>query len=47
MYRTERIFIVTALVIVGLGLLLALNRGVLSSDEGAPAALIWRVWVYI
>jgi hypothetical protein len=41
MHRTERIFILTALLFVGLGLTLAVSRGVVLQDQGQAAALLW------
>jgi len=41
MHRTERIFILTALLFVGLGLTLAVSRGVVLQDEGQATALLW------
>ena len=41
MQRTERIFILTALLFVGLGLTLAVSRGVVLQDEGQAAILLW------
>lgn len=40
-YRTERIFILTALLFVGLGLTLAVSRGTLLGEPGQEALLLW------
>lgn len=41
MHRTERIFILTALLFVGLGLTLAVSRGVLLQDAAQATTLLW------
>jgi len=41
MQRTERIFILTALLFIGLGLTLAVSRGVVLQDAGQAATLLW------
>jgi hypothetical protein len=40
-FRTERIFILTALLFVGLGLTLAVSRGALITGEEQGAVLVW------
>lgn len=40
MYRTERIFIVSALQVVGLALVIALNRGLISAEGSSMAAIV-------
>src|SRR5437867_4079733 len=41
MYRTERIFIVTALMVVGLGLVLAVSRGIVGAGSGQLSMMLW------
>ena len=41
MYRTERILILTAVLFVGLGLTLAVSRGVLGSSDQGLGLLVW------
>src|SRR5687768_506908 len=41
MYRTERILILTAVLFVGLGLTLAVTRGVLGGGEAELGGLVW------
>ena len=41
MYRTERIFVVSALVVVGLALIVVLNRGLLAEADSQLFALVW------
>jgi hypothetical protein len=41
MQRTERIFILTALLFVGLGLTLVVSRGVVVQDAGQATLLLW------
>lgn len=42
-YRTERIFVLSALLLIGLGLILAVNRGALGNTTGANASLLWTM----
>ncbi|MDQ3928757.1 MAG: hypothetical protein M3328_06370, partial [Chloroflexota bacterium] len=41
LYRAERIFTLTALLAIGLGMTLAVSRGVLGRDLDQPATLLW------
>jgi hypothetical protein len=40
-YRTERIFVVSALVTVGLGLVLAITQGMVGTDSSQLSGLLW------
>ncbi|HYP40193.1 MAG TPA: hypothetical protein VEX13_07510 [Chloroflexia bacterium] len=41
LYRAERIFTLTALLAIGLGMTLAISRGLLGRDLDQPATLLW------
>lgn len=42
-YRTERIFILSAILLIGLGLILTISRGALGAASGASSGLLWSL----
>ena len=42
-YRTERIFILSAILLIGLGLILTISRGALGAASAASAGLLWSL----
>jgi hypothetical protein len=44
-YRTERIFVLATILLVGLGLTLAISRGAIGSEQGANTMLLWTMTI--
>jgi hypothetical protein len=44
-YRTERIFVLATLLLIGLGLILAISRGALGVASGTNAGLLWSLTI--
>jgi hypothetical protein len=44
-FRTERIFVLSAILLIGLGLVLAISRGALRLSGNASAGLLWSMTV--
>ena len=42
-YRTERIFVLATILLIGLGLILAISRGALAASSGASSGLLWTM----
>jgi hypothetical protein len=42
-YRTERIFVLATILLIGLGLILAISRGALTVSSGASSGLLWTM----
>lgn len=46
-YRTERIFVLSAILVIGLGLVLAISRGALGGAVGGTEPLLWTLSVLL
>ncbi|MEO8284924.1 MAG: hypothetical protein ABI670_00615 [Chloroflexota bacterium] len=44
-YRTERIFVLATILLVGLGLTLAVSRGALGGEQGSSTVLLWTMTI--